>query len=131
MSTHRYFRRFFRSNLRRYVAQLTAKARPRKVLVCMIYYPDERPGFSWADMTLGHLGCVHECVRERELCCAVCVRAYVCVCVFVCVCLCACVCVCVFVCVCNVCACMCECVSVCWLLLLLSLLLLLLLCVCV
>ena len=65
MSTHRYFRRFFRSNLRRYVAQLTAKDRPRTVLVCMIYYPDERSSGSWADMTLDHLGCARACVRER------------------------------------------------------------------
>ena len=93
MSTHRYFRRFFRSNLRRYVAQLTAKARPRKVLVCMIYYPDERPGFSWADMTLGHLGCAHACVC---VCCAcACACAYMCVCLRACVRLCARACPCV------------------------------------
>ncbi len=90
-----YFRRFFRSHLRRYVAQLTAKARPRRVLVCMIYYPDEHRSGSWADMTLDHLGCEHARACGPGWMCAwmcVCVRRCVCVCVCVCgwcVCVCA------------------------------------------
>jgi hypothetical protein len=36
--------------------QMTAKTRPKKIIVCMIYYLDETPGGSWADGVLAALG---------------------------------------------------------------------------
>jgi hypothetical protein len=35
---------------------LTAKTKPKKILVCMIYYPDEAATASWAGPALGLLG---------------------------------------------------------------------------
>ena len=38
-----------------YVGELTAKRKPKKVVCCMIYYPDVTPSGGWADETLGLL----------------------------------------------------------------------------
>lgn len=35
---------------------ISGACKPRKVLVCMIYFLDERPGGSWADNVLSKLG---------------------------------------------------------------------------
>ena len=35
---------------------LTAKTKPKTILVCMIYYPDETATASWAGPALGLLG---------------------------------------------------------------------------
>jgi len=37
-------------------AALTAKTKPAKILVCMIYYPDETVSPGWANKALGFLG---------------------------------------------------------------------------
>jgi hypothetical protein len=47
--------RWLGSMLTKYVGQLTEKTKPRKVVVCMIYYPDVTPAGGWADGTLGLL----------------------------------------------------------------------------
>jgi hypothetical protein len=40
----------------KYIERLTSKTRPKKILVCMIYYLDENPTPSWAGVALGALG---------------------------------------------------------------------------
>ena len=47
---------FFKTRIEAYVKNLTAIHRPKKILVCMIYYPDENADGSWADATLAALG---------------------------------------------------------------------------
>lgn len=51
-----YMLHLFGTRIQAYVDSLTSKTRPKKVLVCMIYYPDETSGGSWADTTLAALG---------------------------------------------------------------------------
>jgi len=51
-----YFRHLFGVRVEKYIRQLTAKTTPHKILVCMIYYPDENPAPSWANTALGALG---------------------------------------------------------------------------
>jgi len=46
----------FKNRVQNYVERLISKRKPKKVLVCMIYYPDETAGGSWADTTLFLLG---------------------------------------------------------------------------
>ena len=50
-----YFRHLFGTRVQHYIEQLTAKTKPKKILVCMIYYPDENPAPSWANGALGAL----------------------------------------------------------------------------
>lgn len=53
-----YFKNMFGSNVQSYIDRMTAKTRPRAVIVCMIYFPLES-GLgqqSWADMQLKALG---------------------------------------------------------------------------
>jgi hypothetical protein len=45
-----------RGGIEKIVRELVSNCRPRKVIVCMLYYPSETPGGSWADFTLGALG---------------------------------------------------------------------------
>ena len=40
----------------KYIEALTSKTKPKKILVCMIYYPDENNVPSWANAVLGALG---------------------------------------------------------------------------
>lgn len=40
----------------KYIEALTAKTKPKKILVCMIYYPDENNVPSWANAALDALG---------------------------------------------------------------------------
>ena len=54
-----YFVHLFGTRIRTYVDNMTRKNRPKKILICMIYYPDEAPGGSWADSVLGLLGYNH------------------------------------------------------------------------
>ena len=49
---YHHFVGWFRRMLLSYVGKLTAKRRPAKVIVCMIYYPDEKPTGGWADAQL-------------------------------------------------------------------------------
>mmetsp|Transcript_72562 Transcript_72562/g.216546 ORF Transcript_72562/g.216546 Transcript_72562/m.216546 type:complete len:411 (-) Transcript_72562:43-1275(-) len=51
-----YFVKFFHGRIQRYLRGLLAHGKPKKVLVCMIYYPDPVPGGSWADHTLSLMG---------------------------------------------------------------------------
>ncbi|KAL3821671.1 hypothetical protein ACHAXA_006091 [Cyclostephanos tholiformis] len=51
-----YFRHLFGTRIQKYIEALTSKTRPKKVLVCMIYYPDENNVPSWANAALGTLG---------------------------------------------------------------------------
>ena len=51
-----YFTNMFHKDVENYINQLTSKAKPKKIMVCMIYYPDTHVTGSWADRTLGYLG---------------------------------------------------------------------------
>lgn len=51
-----YFRHLFGVRVEKYIQQLTSKTKPHKILVCMIYYPDENNVPSWANAALGALG---------------------------------------------------------------------------
>ncbi len=51
-----YFIHMFKSKVQDIIERITAKTRPKTVVVCMLYYLDERPGGSWADATLKLLG---------------------------------------------------------------------------
>ncbi|KAJ9649239.1 hypothetical protein H2201_004247 [Coniosporium apollinis] len=54
-----YFVHLFRDKVRTYVEALVQKNKPRAVVVCMIYYPDENAhdsGPGWADSTLAMMG---------------------------------------------------------------------------
>ena len=51
-----YFRHLFGTRLEKYLKALTAKTKPTKILVCMIYYPDEAPDTGWASPALKALG---------------------------------------------------------------------------
>lgn len=42
--------------VQKYIEKLTSKTKPKKVLVCMIYYPDEHVAPSWSNSALGALG---------------------------------------------------------------------------
>lgn len=50
-----YFVHLFKSRIETYIKNLTSIHRPKKVLVCMIYYPDEHADGSWADPVLSFL----------------------------------------------------------------------------
>lgn len=54
-----YLRHMFGVRVESYIRQLTSKTKPRKILVCMIYYPDENQAPSWANAALGALGYNH------------------------------------------------------------------------
>ena len=51
-----YFVDLFGNRVRSYVKRLTAKTKPKLVVLCMIYYLDVRGRGSWADTTLKLLG---------------------------------------------------------------------------
>lgn len=51
-----YFIHMFRVRLRRYIERLIETRKPKKVIICMLYFLDEQPGGSWADGVLGQLG---------------------------------------------------------------------------
>lgn len=42
--------------MEKYIQTLTSKTKPKKILVCMIYYPDETRTDSWAGGALRALG---------------------------------------------------------------------------
>lgn len=46
----------FTARTQKYIEALTSKTKPAKILVCMIYYPDENNTPSWANTSLGALG---------------------------------------------------------------------------
>lgn len=51
-----YFVDMFNNRVGSYLKMLTSKCKPRKIIVCTIYYPDERNSNSWASKPLGMLG---------------------------------------------------------------------------
>lgn len=51
-----YFIHLFKVRLEAYLRNLTAVRRPKRIVVCMIYFLDEVAGGSWADLTLASLG---------------------------------------------------------------------------
>ena len=51
-----YFLHLFGTKIQSFLDRLTDKMRPKIIVICMIYYPDERPGQSWADGILAALG---------------------------------------------------------------------------
>jgi len=51
-----YFIHLFSTRIQAYLNNMTSKQRPKKILVCMIYYPDELATGGWADGTLSILG---------------------------------------------------------------------------
>ena len=50
-----YFIHLFKTRIEAYVKNLTSIHRPKRILICMIYYPDEHPDGSWADPVLSSL----------------------------------------------------------------------------
>lgn len=49
-----YFRHLYGDRVQKYIESLTLKTKPKKILVCMIYYPDENVHSpSWAGAALG------------------------------------------------------------------------------
>ena len=51
-----YINHLFGTRVKHYIEKLTAKTKPKRVLVCMIYYLDETPRLSWAGTALKALG---------------------------------------------------------------------------
>merc|ERR1719263_2611980 len=54
-SCYRLLRYLFKNRVQNYVSRILSKKKPKKVVVCMIYYLDEKATGSWADGTLGCL----------------------------------------------------------------------------
>lgn len=48
----------FKNRVENYVRRLVGKKKPKKVLVCTIYYPEERASGSWADAALSVRGSI-------------------------------------------------------------------------
>ena len=51
-----YMNHLFGTRIRHYIEKLTSKTKPKRVMVCMIYYLDETPTPSWAGVALKALG---------------------------------------------------------------------------
>lgn len=51
-----YLRHLFGYRVQKYIEALTSRTKPRKILVCMIYYPDEAVEPGWAGPALEALG---------------------------------------------------------------------------
>ncbi|KAK1735127.1 hypothetical protein QTG54_014193 [Skeletonema marinoi] len=51
-----YLRHLFGTRVQHYIEKLTANVKPKKILVAMIYYPDEANVPSWANGAVGALG---------------------------------------------------------------------------
>jgi len=51
-----YFINMFSNSVKDYVVKLINGKKPKKIVICTIYYPDEKQTGSWADRTLGYLG---------------------------------------------------------------------------
>lgn len=51
-----YFVKFFHGRTKQFLYRLVAKGKPKKILICMIYYPDVVSGGCWADRILRLLG---------------------------------------------------------------------------
>jgi lysophospholipase L1-like esterase len=51
-----YFEHLFGERVRRVAERVVSKTKPALIVICMLYYLDERPGGSWADPVLSKLG---------------------------------------------------------------------------
>lgn len=51
-----YFRHVFKERITKYIEKLVSKTKPRMILVCMIYFLDEKVSASWANATLRATG---------------------------------------------------------------------------
>lgn len=51
-----YFIKMFKDNVEAYILKLIGDMRPKKIIVCMIYYPDLLSTQGWADTSLSALG---------------------------------------------------------------------------
>jgi len=51
-----YFIHLFQVRIKAYIQSMIRIRKPKRVIVCMIYYPHETSGGSWADTVLGLLG---------------------------------------------------------------------------
>ena len=51
-----YFFDLFHRKIEALIRRVTCKRKPKKILVCMLYFLDITPGGSWADPTLSSLG---------------------------------------------------------------------------
>ena len=51
-----YFLHLFGTRIRHFVTRILKGKRPKKIVVCMLYFLDETPGNSWAEPTLAALG---------------------------------------------------------------------------
>jgi len=51
-----YFIDIFKNKSTDYILKLIGDKRPKKIIVCMIYYPDQKMTGGWADRTLNSLG---------------------------------------------------------------------------
>jgi hypothetical protein len=52
----KHFIQLFKNDVETYILSLLRDKRPKKIIICMIYYPDQQPSGGWADRTLGFLG---------------------------------------------------------------------------
>jgi hypothetical protein len=62
-----YFHHLFGMRVQKYVERLVSKTKPSKVLICMIYNPDEYPHPGWASPVLGVLGYNREPAKLQAL----------------------------------------------------------------
>ena len=51
-----HFVKMFKTDVKNYILKIIGQTRPKKILVCMIYFPYMKVNNSWADKTLGYLG---------------------------------------------------------------------------
>lgn len=52
----RWLKRLFRDDLKRYINQLIEKTKPKLIVICSLYFPDENQTSSWAGIVLYLLG---------------------------------------------------------------------------
>merc|ERR1712196_315394 len=50
-----HFINLFHDQLKQYVEKVVSWTKPKKILVCMLYFLDEAPADSWASFALNHL----------------------------------------------------------------------------
>lgn len=62
-----YFIHMFRVRLRSYIEALIAVKKPKKIVVCMLYFLDQRSGGSWADGVLKQLGYDENPAKLQEI----------------------------------------------------------------
>jgi len=51
-----YLKKLFGEKVQQYIGEMCSKVKPKVVIVCLVYYPCEVSGGSWADNTLDMLG---------------------------------------------------------------------------